>query len=232
MQSLPPRECSSQVQHITSGYLYLFLFEYPIRTATSVDDARWANGSRQMLDLMLRRCPPQMARIVTWNPHVGTQISTRFANMNNTDLVSPYGPFFRRLPMELRILVWIDVLASSADIANAHKFMRPREPLIVTHFPPIKDIDAALLRTCRAIYGETFPILYGNNRFVFFRASQIPKFAFGKLYFPLRRHILDSPFGHALKCNVRILAADITGVAGCISQSLTPTIPLQKNPPH
>ena len=133
--------------------------------------------------------------------------------------------------MKLRILVWIDVLVSSADIANAHKFMRPREPLIVTDFPPIKDIDAALLRTCRAIYEETFPILYGNNRFVFFRTSEIPKFAFGKLYFPLGRHFLDSPFGHAVNCNVRILVVNITGVAGYIPQSLTPTIPLQKKTP-
>ena len=130
--------------------------------------------------------------------------------------------------MELRILVWIDVLVSSADIANAHKVMRSRDPLIVTHFPPIKDIDAALLRTCRAVYEETFPILYGNNRFVFFRTSQISKFAFGKPYFPLGRYFLDSPLGHALKCNVRILTVNITGAAGFISQSLTPTIPLQK----
>ena len=180
---------------------------------------------------MLHRCPPQMARIVTWNPHVRTRLSIRFANINNTDLLSPYGPFFGRLPMKLRILVWIDVLVSSADIANAHKFMRPREPLIVTDFPPIKDIDAALLRTCRAIYEETFPILYGNNRFVFFRTSEIPKFAFGKLYFPLGRHFLDSPFGHAVNCNVRILVVNITGVAGYIPQSLTPTIPLQKKTP-
>ena len=150
--------------------------------------------------------------------------------MNNTLLVSPYGPFFGRLPMELRVLVWIDVLVSSRNIANAHKFMRSREPLRATRFPPIKGIDAALLRTCRAIYEETFPILYGNNRFVFYRSSHITKFAFGMLYFPLRRHLLDIPFEHALKCNVRIPAVNITGVAELISQSLTSTIPSQKNP--
>ena len=133
--------------------------------------------------------------------------------------------------MELRVLVWIDVLVSSRNIANAHKFMRPREPLRAASFPPIKDIDAVLLRTCRAIYEETFPILYGNNRSVFYRASQIIKFAFGKLYFPLRRHILDTPFEHALKCNVRIPAVNINGVAGCISQFLTSTIPSQRKPP-
>ena len=94
--------------------------------------------------------------------------------------------------------------------------------------PPIKDINAALLRTCRAIYEETFPILYGNNRFVFHRPSQITEFAFGTLCFPLGRHFLDSPFGNAFKCNVRILAVDITGIA--MSQSRTPTIPRPKIP--
>ena len=115
--------------------------------------------------------------------------------------------------MELRTLVWIDVLASSESIANAHRFMRLQEPLVVANFPPAKDIDAALLRTCRAIYEEPFPILYGNNCFVFYHTSQIIEFAFGKLYFPFGRHLLDSPLGHALKCNVRIPATKITGVA-------------------
>lgn len=130
--------------------------------------------------------------------------------------------------MELRILVWTDVLVSSREVANAHIFMRPQEPLIVVNCPPIKDIDAALLRTCRAIYEETFPILYGNNRFVFYHTSQITEFAFGNLYFPLGRHLLDSPLGRALKCNVRIPAMNITGLAGCISQTLTPIISLQR----
>ena len=128
--------------------------------------------------------------------------------------------------MELRILVWTDVLVSSRDIANAHMFMRPREPLRVTNCPPIEDIDAVLLRTCRAIYEETLPILYANNRFVFYHTNQITEFAFGNLCFPLGRHLLDSLFGHTLKCNVRIPAAHITGVARCSSQSLTLTIPL------
>ena len=108
--------------------------------------------------------------------------------------------------MELRILVWTDFLVSRKDIANAHIFMRPQEPLMVANFPPVKDIDAALLRTCRAIYEETFPILYGNNHFSFYCTRAITEFAFGRLYFPLGRHLLDSPLGRGLKCNVRIPA--------------------------
>ena len=155
-------------------------------------------------------------------------MTVRFDFVINTHVVSPYGPFFGRLPMELRILMWIDVLGSSRDIANAHIFMCPQEPLVVDNFVPIQDINAALLRTCRAIYDETFPILYGNNRFVFDHMSQITDFAFGKLYFPLGRHLLDGSLGHMLKCNVRIPATNTTGVAGCIPQSVTPTIPLQE----
>ena len=134
---------------------------------------------------MLHRSPLQMPRIVTWNLNVGTQMSICFNSMNDTDLVPPYGPLIGRLPMELRILVWIDALVSSADIVRAYTMMCQREPLRVTNIPPIEDINAALLRTCRAIYEETFPILYWNNRFVFCHPSQITEFAFGKLYFPL-----------------------------------------------
>ena len=59
--------------------------------------------------------------------------------------------------------------------------MMPQQPLMVATCPQVDDIDAAILRTSRAIYKETFPILYGNNRFVFSAPTQISTFAFGEL---------------------------------------------------
>ena len=67
------------------------------------------------------------------------------------------------------------------DVDNASHFMKTRQHLMVATCPPVGDIDAAILRTSRAIYEETFPILYGNNCFIFSAPIQISTFAFGEL---------------------------------------------------
>ncbi|KAM0804047.1 hypothetical protein BDR22DRAFT_818221 [Usnea florida] len=100
-----------------------------------------------------------------------------FSKMN---LTSSYGAF-SKLPGELRIMVWNNVLGSETDVDNASQFMMTRQHLMVATCPSVRDIDAAILRTSRAIYEETFPILYGNNRFVFSAPTQISTFAFGEL---------------------------------------------------
>ena len=82
--------------------------------------------------------------------------------------------------------------------------MSPQEPLMVASCPSYKDIDSALLRTCRAIYEETFPILYGNNHFLFDDPSKIRTFAFGRLHFTSGQHFSSDPFGIRLKQNLRL----------------------------
>lgn len=49
------------------------------------------------------------------------------------------------------------------DVFNAFKFMSPQQPLMVATRAPNDDVDTAVLRTSRAIYEETFPVLYGKN---------------------------------------------------------------------
>ena len=49
------------------------------------------------------------------------------------------------------------------DVFSAFKFMSPQQPLVDTTCPPNDDVDAAVLRTSRAIYEEIFPVLYGKN---------------------------------------------------------------------
>lgn len=132
----------------------------------------------------------------------------------NTNLASPYGSWFGELPEEIRIQVWTYVLMSAKKVINVHKFMSPQEPLMVAACPPNKDIDAALLRTCSAIYEEAFPILYRENDFVFFAPSEITVFAFGKLHFPSRRHCSSHLPRPSLKPNVHLAVNTKTRVAG------------------
>ena len=40
----------------------------------------------------------------------------------------------------------------------------------------IADVDATFMRTCRSVYDETMPILYGNNVFLFDNPDGIEQF--------------------------------------------------------
>lgn len=60
------------------------------------------------------------------------------------------------------------------------------------------------MRTSRAIYEETFPIMYGKNRFVFSAASQISIFAFGELCRLFERPSLSDPSGLSLERYVHV----------------------------
>ena len=47
---------------------------------------------------------------------------------------------------------------------------------MLDNYKPIPDIDAALLRTCRMIYSEALPMLYGLNTFQFSSGSSLRHF--------------------------------------------------------
>lgn len=130
-----------------------------------------------------------------------TEATTTHVNVGGS--VSPYG-WFNKLPLELRILVWNGVLESKRDVSNSFKFMSREQPLMVATCPPNDDIDAAILRTSRAIYEETFPILYGKNRFIFYAPSQIPTFAFGELCKLSGHSSLSDTFNISLKSYGRL----------------------------
>lgn len=173
--------------------------------------------------MMLQSHLSQTPCTLTWNPHVGTHIPSPCDHINNTintDPVSPYGSWFGKLPKEIRDMVWTSVLASDYLVINAHKFMSPQEPLMVASCPSNNNIDPALLRTCSAIYEETFPILYGVNYFAFYAPSEITTFAFGKLHFPSGRHCSSHLSGHSLKQNVHLAVNTKTRVAGDVLQRL------------
>ena len=89
---------------------------------------------------------------------------------------SPCGTL-NKFPLELRVMVYMNVLRSEKNIKQAHRFLGPHPPIMADDAIYIEAIDAALLRTCRAIYREGILVLYGKNRFHFRRPNDIKEFA-------------------------------------------------------
>lgn len=90
---------------------------------------------------------------------------------------SPCGTF-NKLPLEIRIMVYVRVLVyEDYYIRNPHKFLGQRRPILTEGSEYIEAIDAALLRTSKAIYREAIRILYSKNRFYFRKPSDITEFA-------------------------------------------------------
>ncbi len=77
--------------------------------------------------------------------------------------------FFVKLPLELRLLVYRELLVSEKTIVGL-SMMVGKERLkrkMQSKYDPIPDIDAAILRTCRKAYNEAIGTLYGENIFKF-----------------------------------------------------------------
>jgi hypothetical protein len=78
-------------------------------------------------------------------------------------------PFFDKLPLEIRLLVYRELLVSEKTIVGL-SMMVGKERLkrrMQSNYDPIPDIDAAILRTCRKAYNEAIDTLYGENLFKF-----------------------------------------------------------------
>lgn len=107
-------------------------------------------------------------------------------------------PLFTKLPAEVRGMIYHHVLVSSEYITDAHDLLGYKT-IVASNHHPILDIDSNLMRTCRLIYEETSPVLYGRNIFEFRSSESMKIFAHGahqgcSLYVPPRK----SPVGHHL----------------------------------
>lgn len=74
-----------------------------------------------------------------------------------------------KLPLDIRLLVYEELLVSSEIIAE-FSILVGKERLkwrMQGSYDPIPDIDAAVLRTCRKAYSEAIGILYGETLFDF-----------------------------------------------------------------
>ncbi|KAL8922351.1 MAG: hypothetical protein Q9208_005204 [Pyrenodesmia sp. 3 TL-2023] len=75
------------------------------------------------------------------------------------------GGDFARLPREIRVQIYGQLLTTTSPIKNLGELVRSK--MYFTSYLEQPDLDARILRTCRLIYTEALPILYGENDFHF-----------------------------------------------------------------
>lgn len=87
--------------------------------------------------------------------------------------------FLAMLPLELRQMVYRELLVCNI-ISRPEKLVQQRQDTLIVpgrrDHAGMEGIDAKLLRTCRIIYREGLPILYGENRFLFSSPHGLEKF--------------------------------------------------------
>lgn len=82
-------------------------------------------------------------------------------------------PLFFAIPVEIRHMIYQHILTTLEPIEKAHKHLGSKDTALLDNYKPIPNIDATILRTCRMIYNEALPILYGQNTFTFSSANSI-----------------------------------------------------------
>ena len=109
-------------------------------------------------------------------------------------------PLFSAVPVEIRHLIFHHLLTTAEPIEKPHKHLGSKETALLDNYKPIPEIDSAILRTCRLIYSEALPILYGQNTFEFSSANAIRSFQSKSLigYPSVVFLICHSPFYHML----------------------------------
>ena len=85
-------------------------------------------------------------------------------------------PLFSVVPVEIRHMIFHHLLATAEPIEKPHKHLGSKETALLDNYNPIPQIDSTILRTCRVIYSEALPILYGQNTFEFSSANAIRSF--------------------------------------------------------
>ncbi|KAL8972152.1 MAG: hypothetical protein Q9183_000691 [Haloplaca sp. 2 TL-2023] len=88
---------------------------------------------------------------------------------------------FLSLPLEIRNMVYRELLVSATAIKKPHKLVWNQKSIMVNSLHSVKDIDSAILRVCRTIYDEALPVLYGQNTFEFCKARKLRDFSHGIL---------------------------------------------------
>ncbi len=87
-------------------------------------------------------------------------------------------PLLYAIPLEIRFIIYDHLLVSASSISTkqANKLLGGKRSILLSDHNPISDISATLLRTCRKVYNEALPILYGRNVFSFPNPEAIEKF--------------------------------------------------------
>lgn len=88
-------------------------------------------------------------------------------------------PLFATLPAEVRQMVYGWLLVTSRIDDPSQLVNEKMRSLIIPASHPrlvILSIDATVLRTCRRIYEEALPLLYGDNTYKFSTATSLETF--------------------------------------------------------
>ena len=73
-------------------------------------------------------------------------------------------------------MIFHHLLTTAEPIKKPHKHLGSKETALLDNYKPIPQLDSAILRTCRLIYAEALPVLYGQNTFEFSSANAIRSF--------------------------------------------------------
>lgn len=80
------------------------------------------------------------------------------------------------LPLEIKRAIYSILLVSEHRIDKAHEKLGKKPLVLATEDRPAFNIDSTILRTCRQVYEEALPILYGCNTFCFSDPEDIIRF--------------------------------------------------------
>ncbi|KAL8999496.1 MAG: hypothetical protein Q9169_001701 [Polycauliona sp. 2 TL-2023] len=85
--------------------------------------------------------------------------------------------FFQILPLEIRHMIYHELLVSAGPIRKPHKLVCNRRSIMLDSTQPVKDIDSSILGVCRMIYFEAIAVLYGKNTFEFSKPRKLRDFS-------------------------------------------------------
>ena len=81
--------------------------------------------------------------------------------------------------------------------------------VLIDNYQPVSGLDATVLRSCRLIYSEALPILYGQNTFEFASANAVSDFqSKGLIGYPHGRSSLFDNQPFELRASTPSLLAD------------------------
>lgn len=111
-------------------------------------------------------------------------VTTTAVEVSDTGLVRPRQCIlFAKLPPEIRIQVYRLLLTTTAVLNAGADIENTAYTLTTDDNDPknVSGVDSAVMRTCRKMYHETLPVLYGENRFKFRTKDDLEAFREGNL---------------------------------------------------
>ena len=85
-------------------------------------------------------------------------------------------------------MIFHHLLTTEEPIKKPHLHLGCQGTALLENYKPIPQLDSTIMRTCRLIYSEALPILYGQNTFEFASVNEICSFQSNSLVgYPIGR---------------------------------------------